>query len=280
MANVSRDRVNQTLMHIKEAQLQDLERFRHHLKWTVPLTCMHLGVDRSTAYRRLNSLLKMGLLDRQQRSRPQTGGSRADLYYLTDLGAVVLSKHLQLGSSYITAPSVSCSDTNDHDLLILEVAIRLTAWDEIRHRQRMVVEMYQWASVASAGDSVDIQLTATGECFRLVPDLALPEAFDGRDLYIEVEQTPKWQHVRNKYRRYEQLGYSYRALRRPPPWLYVIFGNQGQEAALAPMHQRALSDYGRVYLFGAGCTNADAIRGAEVGSVQALGGIVRPFDIA
>lgn len=266
MTRLSRKRITETLLRLAPVQLTDLTLFRHHKKWTVPLLAMHLGVDQSTANRRLHRLVQRQVVDRLLGQYRVTGGRQPDLYYLTRLGARVLSRHLQLGSNYIEAPSVGNAASNAHDLWVVEIAIRLNRWDEMRHRERMTFDRYEHVADENA------QFRKTGERFVLVPDLMLPD--DDSDVYIEVEQTTRYQHIVQKHRAYQMLGTTYLAEGRILPSVYIIFGNEQQERALLPDHLHVLSATENYWPI-IGHTNMDAIRREDVHSLDALEEMVR-----
>ena len=270
---LSRKRITETLLQLTPAQLAGLALFHHHKKWTVQLMSMHLGVDQSTANRRLRRLMQYRVIDKLPGQYRVTGGRQPDLYYLTRLGARVLSRHLQLGSNYIEPPSVANMASNAHDLWVLEIAIRLGRWDQMRHRERMTFDRYELVTLSNEG----AQLRKTGGQFVLVPDLMLPDD-DHLDVYIEVEQTTRYQHIVQKHRTYERLGFTYIAEDRALPLVYIIFGNEQQEHALLLEHLRALSE-AEDYLPLVGYTNVDAIRRESVQSPDELEELVEfiPF---
>jgi DNA-binding MarR family transcriptional regulator len=260
---LSRKHITQMLLHLTPAQLGDLVLFRHHKKWTVPLMAMRLGVDQSTANRRLHHLVQQQVVDRLPGQYRVTGGRWPDLYYLTRLGARVLSRHLQLGSNYIEAPSAANTASNDHDLCVLEIAVRLGKWKEMRHRERMTFDCYEFV----ADSREETQFRKTGEQFVLVPDLMLPDD-DHPDVYIEVEQTTRYQHIVQKHRAYEMLGITYIA-KKALPWVYIIFGDEQRERMLLADHLRALSETEN-YLPLIGYANMDAIRREDVRTLDEL----------
>jgi len=263
MARLSRKRITETLLRLTPAQLADLILFHHHKKWTVQLMAMYCNVDQSTVNRRLRRLVQHQVVDRRPGGYRMTGGRWPDIYYLTRLGAAVLSRYLQLGSSYIEAPNVANVASNEHDLWVLEIAIRLGCWDEMRHRERMTFERYECR---------ETQFCRTGERFVLVPDLMLPGG-DGPDVYVEVEQTTRYQHIMQKHRNYANLGVTYVAENKLLPQVYIVFGNEQQERALLPDHLRALVRIKNYWPL-VGCTNMDAVRRGDVRSLDALEEII------
>lgn len=269
---LSRKRITEVLMQLTPTQLADLARFRRHKKWTAPLMAAHLGVDQSTANRRLRALVRAEVLARQTGGYRETGGRHPDLYHLTRLGAAVLSRYLQLGGSYVEAPSVANPISNAHDLWVLELAIRLGRWDETRHRERMTFEVCERVG----GPGEEGRWEPTGEQFALVPDLMLP-ADDG-DVFIEVEQTIRYAHIRDKHRKYYRLDLTYIATRHVLPTVYVVFGDERQERMLMPEHQRLLRER-EPFEASAAYTNMDAVREKGVASLDDLKDLVKWFSL-
>jgi DNA-binding MarR family transcriptional regulator len=267
----SRKRITETMRQLTPLQLADLVLFQHHKKWTVHLMAMQLDADQSTANRRLRSLMAAGMLGRRPGGFRSTGGRRSDLYCLTPLGARVLSRHLQLGGNYLTAPNVANEANNDHDLFVLELAIRLGQWDKMRHRERMTFDRYEPLSPSNwhAG------FKPTDEQFVLVPDLMLPDHEFAHEkgytygIYIEVEQTTRYQHIERKRDTYRLLTLNYRAQGLTSPVLYIVFGDEQQQRALLPEHLRAWRE-NTTSLSYVHYTNMDLIRHKEVRSIDDL----------
>jgi DNA-binding MarR family transcriptional regulator len=272
---LSRKRITEVLMQLTPAQSANLTAFRHHKKWTVPLMAAHLGVDQSTANRRLRALVQAGVLDRLQGGYRVTGGRSPDIYYLTCLGAAVLTRYLQLGGSYVEAPSVANPISNDHDLWVLELAIRLGRWDEMRHRERMTFDEYElYANEDGKGGRYE----PTRRQLGLVPDLVLFGDDDADDPYFEVEQTTRYAHILEKCNRYYFLISAYAAERRGRLFhLHIVFGNERQERALVPEHVRALEETELFYVPITTHTNMDAIREKDVTSLADFLEIVETF---
>ncbi|MDW7992055.1 MAG: replication-relaxation family protein [Anaerolineae bacterium] len=258
---ISHQRITDIMLTMTKQALDDLARFEHHKKWTVRLLAMHLNIDQSTANRRLRRLVDLSLLARRPGDRQERGRS-PDLYYLTPLGAVVLTRYLQRETG-IEAPSIANPASNVHDLLVLELAIRL-GWEKIRHREKITLTQYRWQT--------DRKLEPTGETFSLVPDLII-HGSDSMDTFIEVEQTAHYKHIRRKYETYMQVAYTYLAEDRGLPYLYFIFGDEQQERSLLPLHMQALREVYRPLMV-VGYTHMEAVRSRDVRSLTDLDEIV------
>lgn len=262
---ISHQRVTDLMLTMTKQTLDDLALFERHKKWTVQLLAMHLNIDQATANRRLRRLVDLSLLARRHGDRRERGRS-PDLYYLTPLGAAVLTRYLQRETG-IEAPSVANPASNAHDLWVLELAIRLR-WERIRHREKITLTQYRWQA--------DRKLEPTGETFSLVPDLVV-QGYDGMDTFIEVEQTAQYKHIRRKYETYMQVACTYLAENRGIPYLYIIFGDEQQERSLLPLHKQALRD---VYLplIVVGYTNMESVRSREIRGLADLDDIVHVED--
>lgn len=257
---ISHQRMTDIMLTMSQQSLDDLALFEHHKKWTVQLLAMRLNVDQATAYRRLRKLVDMNLLARRPGDR-QGQGRSPDLYYLTPLGAAVLTRYLQRGASPIDPPSVSSPASNAHDLWVLELAIRL-GWENLRHREKITFTQYR----LKAGGGFE----PAGE-FSLVPDLMYSDV--GPDAFIEVEQTTHPRHIRRKYETYQQVTLTYIAEERDYlPYLYVIFGDRQQEKALVPIHREIRKEINPLPLLG--YTNMETIRQEDIRYLDSLEDII------
>ncbi len=187
--------------------LDDLLVFWHLKKWTIPCFADFWNASHDTARRALRALHAVGVIGcLQGRIRP-VGGREPDLYFLTRLGARVLTRHLGLGKNQdIRAPTVA-SDGGEvtagglvkhkvaakpgqdvHDVACLRLAVHF-GWlgDRSRWQTR---EALRYA-------------TTDGRWPVLVPDFFLRRE---KSLWcVELEGTTEWKHIRDKHRRYFAL---------------------------------------------------------------------------
>lgn len=259
---ISHRRITEIMLAMTRQNLDDLALFEHHKKWTVQLMAMRLNVDQATANRRLRKLVDMNLLARRSGNH-QGQGRSPDIYYLTVLGAAVLSQYLQRGANHIKAPSVANPASNAHDLWVLELAIRL-GWERIRHREKMTLTKYR---VRAEGG-----FEPTGESISLVPDLVYSASALDAETFIEVEQTTHPRHIRRKYETYQQVAFAYLAEERLLPYLYIIFGDEQQEKSLVPAHRQAMREIHLLPLIG--YTNMETVRRKDVRSLDNLDDII------
>lgn len=258
---ISHQRITNIILAMTQQSLDDLALFEHHKKWTVQLLAMRLNVDQATANRRLRRLVELNLLARRLGDHRQGQGRSPDLYYLTPLGAAVLTRYLQRGTSPIDPPSVANPASNAHDLWVLELAIRL-GWERIRHREKITLTQYQ----LKAGGGFE----PAGE-FSLVPDLMYRGI--GPDAFVEVEQTTHPRHIRRKYETYQQATLTYVAEERDYfPYLYVVFGDEQQEKALVPIHREIKKGINPLPLLG--YTNMETIRQKDIRNLDSLEDII------
>ncbi|CAG0933594.1 hypothetical protein TFLX_03121 [Thermoflexales bacterium] len=213
----SRTAVTNTLLALTPQQVNDVCEFERFKKWTPELFAMRFGVNLSTANRRLHRLAAAGAIATRV-GRPLPGGGRQrDVYYLTALGARMITRLRDRGSDYVTAPDVSNPIDNVHDLTALEVTLRSECYKGARAFQKRTYRV-------------------AGETLTIIPDVE----FDAPDLqsrfYIEVEQTSRPEHVAEKYRKYEQL---FSADLHPDPWLVVTFPTYDTFRLLIDEHEAA-----------------------------------------
>ena len=257
---IRHDLVVKTICNTSPQGLSDLCLCRHHKKRTIPLTSMQLDIDQSTANRRLRKLVDVGALSRKQRGYRETGGRYPDLYYLNSLGAAVLNRYLDLGDNRVKPPSVANPISNAHDLDVLELAIRLGDWENTHHRERMTFDLAQ--PIAGQDQRAS---RSTGEQLTIVPDLMLPVPEYNIDFYFEIEQTVRYRHIVNKYRSYQKLGLVYGARLNKMLHVWIVFGNERQECALLPDHERAIEEV-KIYSFQVLYANMDKVRKVGVKS--------------
>ena len=259
---VSKKWVTDTLSGMTPFHVDTLSLFEHHKKWTVPLLAMKEQINLSTAHRRLNPLLDRELVARQSAGYRPTGGRFPDLFYLTRQGAAVLNRALYQVGHQIKAPSVANSISNEHDLLVLETAIRLRNWHSLRHRQKMTLEMQR------AVNNEWTEFEPTGEQVSLVPDLYIFDFKHQSHLYFEIEQTVRYQHILTKYQTYKKVNSCYRTSDQYF-YLWVLFANERQQQALTPDHVRAYEQVGlawdEVYF-----SNLETIREYNIHSLDDL----------
>lgn len=120
---ISRKRVQETLAHVRgdPCLLEDLIRFERIKRWTVDLvTKMHPG-SRITAYRHLERLVEWGCLGRHKAGGKGGGGSAPAVYYLSALGARVLTHALEQEQPVTYVRRTSRSQEM-HDLAMAELA--------------------------------------------------------------------------------------------------------------------------------------------------------------
>jgi len=259
---VSKKWVTNTLSEMTQFQVNTLSLFEHHKKWTAPLLAMKEQVDLSTAHRRLSPLCDLELIARQSVGYRSTGGRFPDLFYLTRRGAAVLNRALYQAEHQIKAPSIANSISNEHDLLVLETAIRLKSWHSLRHRQKTTLD------IPRAVNDQWTEFEPVGEQVSLVPDLYIHDVKHQSHLYFEIEQTVRYQHILTKYQIYRKVNSCYRTSDQYF-YLWVLFANERQQQALTPDHVRAYEQVGlswdEVYL-----SNLETIREYNIHSLDDL----------
>jgi Replication-relaxation len=219
---LNRNLVTSALMSLTPVQRDDILRFQRHKKWSAPLFALYRYIDQSTANRRLKRLVTAGVLG-LQRGRPLVkGGREPDVYYLTRIGARVVTRLKDLGSSYVEAPDISNPFDNLHDLAVLEIAVRSDMFQEARAFEQQKVDL------------------TDGSKLVVIPDLYFdPNVFLSSGLYVEVEQTVKPEHVTGKYEKYARLMQAALLKQEPIPWLAVVFPTADTEELLLREHVRA-----------------------------------------
>ncbi len=198
---MSRTETVNALLACSPQQISDVCEFERFKKWTPELFAMRWGVNLSTANRRLHRLAHTGAIAVKVGSPLPAGGRERDIYYLTPLGARMVTRLRERGSNYVTAPDISNPIDNVHDLTALEVAVRSGCYAESRAFQKRVYRV-------------------SGETLTLIPDVEFEVPERRSTFFIEVEQTSKPEHIAEKYRRYAQL---FAAQLHRDPWLVIIF---------------------------------------------------------
>jgi hypothetical protein len=128
---ISRKRVQEALARVQDdpCLLQDLARFERLKRWTVDLVVrLHPG-DRTTAYRHLERLVTWGCLGKHKGGGRGGGGSTPTVYYLSALGARVLTHALERERPVTYVRQASRSQET-HDLAMAELA---TDWGLLGH---------------------------------------------------------------------------------------------------------------------------------------------------
>ncbi|MBN1936245.1 MAG: replication-relaxation family protein [Anaerolineae bacterium] len=265
-SRISRAWITATLSRMTPLEAKTLDLFTHHKKWTAPLLAIKEQVDLSTAHRRLGPLIDLGLIDRQCSGYRSTGGRFPDLFYLTAQGAAVLNRVLDQGEHQVKAPSIANPVSNEHDLLVLELALRLDCWDRLDHRKKLTLDVYH----ASDRDEFDQEMT--GGQISLVPDLHLSDRVSRHEHYFEVEQTTRYRHILGKYQTYKQVD-RYHCAQGTDSFLWVIFADLRQRWTLMPDHRRA---HKQVNMGDANVLVADmdAVRAAHVQDLYGLWSLV------
>ena len=121
---ISRKRVQKTLACVQNnpCLLQDLIRFERLKRWTVDLvTKVHHG-NRTTAYRHLERLVGLGCLGKHGAGGKGGGGSAPAVYYLSALGARVLTHALEREQP-VTYIRPGSRTQEMHDLAMAELAV-------------------------------------------------------------------------------------------------------------------------------------------------------------
>jgi hypothetical protein len=120
---ISRKRVQQALAGVQgdACLLQDLVRFERLKRWNVDLVAKCHPGDRTTAYRHLERLVQLGCLNKHAARGKGGGGSVSAVYFLSALGARVLTHALEREQpvTYVR-PTSRLQET--HDLAMTELA--------------------------------------------------------------------------------------------------------------------------------------------------------------
>ena len=271
--------VRAALAALDEQALADLLLFRRLKKWTVPCFAEQWDCSEDVARRALRALHAAGVVGCLQGQIHGSGGREPDLYFLTRLGARVLTRHLGLGrNADIRAPTVALDageassgglvkhrvaakpGQDAHDLACLRLAVHF-GWlaDDTRWRTR---EALRYVAGADRHRAV------------LVPDFFRPTE---RGLWcVEVEGTTEAQHIRTKHRRYRALfddlsrrkGHDFR------PHLTLVFTSAAVLEQVLRVHERAYvtQDYG----YGLSWAELDAALAGD--STQGLGAVCTSVD--
>ena len=188
--------------------LDDLLLFRRLKKWTVPCFAEYWNASEDVARRALRRLHAAGVVSCLQGRIYGDGGRESDLYFLSRLGARVLTRHLGLGpNADIRAPTVALDGgevtcgglvkhkrpakpgQDAHDLACLRLALH-----------------FDWLSGDrgwQAREALRYEAGADRHRAVLVPDFF---RLTKRSLWcVEVEGTTEAQHIRMKHRRYRAL---------------------------------------------------------------------------
>lgn len=213
----SRAETTNALLKLTPQQVTDLCEFERFKKWTAELLALQHGVNLSTGYRRLQRLVEVGALAVREGQPLPRGGSEKDLYALTPLGARMVTRLRDRGSDYVTAPDVSNSIDNVHDLAALEVAIRSGGYADVRAFQKRT-------------------FNDRGKKVMIVPDVEMQSADRRNVIYVEVEQTARPSHIKAKYANYAAV---MRARQKPAPlpWLAIVFPNELSRKLLYAEHE-------------------------------------------
>lgn len=215
----SQTQVTNLLLTLPPRQRTDLLRFESFKKWTCDLFAKIQHIDYSTAHRRLEKLVQVGLLDMKRGFPLPDGGREPNVYYPTALGARAITRLRDRQDNRVISPDVSNPIDNTHDLLTLETAYR------------------SGCAIEYAQAFKEVKFIVRGQERSIIPDVVLHTP-DETKLYIEVEQTSRPEHIRNKYQRYDEL-FSL------PPYsdsLLVVFPDYDTAEMLGREHQRALEE--------------------------------------
>ena len=236
--------VRATLAALAGQPLEDLLCFRRLKKWTVPCFADHWNTSEDTARRALRDLCAAGVIGCLQGAVHGRGGREPDLYFLTRLGARVLTRHLGLGpNEEIRAPTVALDagevtkggltkhkvaakpGQDAHDLACLELAVHLG-----------------WLPADSGWRTREALHYAAGHdrhAALLVPDFY--RRTKDRLWCVEVEGTTEAKHIRAKHRRYRALfadwardaGYDFRG------HLTLVLTGEATREPVRRLHERA-----------------------------------------
>ncbi len=221
-----------------------LASFARLKKWTSPCYSRYWHTSEDTALRDLQYLQRLGVLGCLQGRIHGRGGREPDIYFLTRLGAGVLTRHLGLGpDSYIQAPTVALDEgevtkggllkhkvaakpgQDAHDLARLRLAVRYGWLDREGWETRSAIR-YRTGRDAPA-------LLVPDFCHRSEEELWC----------VEVEGTTKPEHIRTKHARHRAMssyrrrlkGSSYRV------YLTVVFTSTEVRRQVLRLHMRAFA---------------------------------------
>lgn len=217
------------LLALSPQQQSDLLLFERFKKWTAEYLAMINYIDQSSANRRLHRLVAAGVLAMRRGQPLPYGGRQPNLYYPTPLGARVITHLRKRNNHYVTAPDVSNIFDNDHDLAALEIAVRSG--------------MFQEARGFEAREVLD-----TGHTIKVIPDVYFPpNVFSPSETFVEVEQTERVEHIREKYEKYARISWLYQQARKVPPRLATIFPTEHLFDLLYRDHATAAQAAARQY---------------------------------
>jgi hypothetical protein len=199
---VHRTIVSQTLGSLTPQQVLDLCEFEHVKKWIPDLFALRFDIDRSTANRRLNRLVKIDALAKRKGYPLPKGGREDDIYYLSLLGARLVTKLRQRGANYVEAPNIANPIDNLHDLTVLEITLRAECYWQARFFQRQVFQV-------------------GGRDIVVIPDADFLSPYKSDRFFLEVEQTAKFEHILEKYQKYTQIFST--LSEEVTPWLVIGF---------------------------------------------------------
>ena len=230
--------------------MDDLLCFARLKKWTVADFAAYWDIGPDRARRDLQHLQRIGVVACLQGRVRGTGGREPDLYFLTNLGARVLTGHLALPpNSAIQAPTVALDAgemtagglrkykqpakpaQDAHDLACLRLAVHL-----------------DWLHGANT-DNADWRIRETIRYDAgydqaegwIVPDFARWRA---NGLWcVEVEGTTESAHIAGKHRRFAALtralarrrGHDFRV------WLTIVFSSDAVRQQVLGRHERAFA---------------------------------------
>ncbi len=220
-----------------------LESFARLKKWTASCYAEYWTMSTDTALRDLHYLQQLGVINCLQGRGHGCGGREPDIYFLTKLGARVLTRHLGLGAdSYIQAPTVALDEgevtkgglrkhkvpakpgQDAHDLACLRLAVR-----------------YGWLDLEGWETRAAIRyLTRNDTPALLVPDFCFRSE---ESLWcVEVEGTMKPEHIRTKHARYRAMSSYWR--RKGSQYrvdLAIVFTSNEIRKQVVRMHLRAFA---------------------------------------
>ncbi len=220
-----------------------LESFARLKKWTVPCYAEYWNTSGDTAVRDLHYLQQLGAIACLQGRIHGSGGRAPDIYFLSRLGARVLTRHLGLGpDNYIQAPTVALDEgevtkgglvkhkvaakpgQDAHDLACLRLAVHHGWLDGDGWETRAAIRY----------------LTSSGAPGLLVPDFCFRSE---ESLWcVEVEGTMKPEHIRTKHARYRVMSSFWRRKgSRHKVDLTIVFTSREIRKQVARMHLRAFA---------------------------------------
>jgi len=117
--------IQETLAHLRSQPclLNDLILFERLKRWTVDAFWrIHPPDDRTTTFRHLEQLVELGCLGKHAAAGKEGGGSRPAVYYLSALGARVLTHALERAQP-VTYVRPDSRTQEAHDLALTELAV-------------------------------------------------------------------------------------------------------------------------------------------------------------